>query len=64
MTDRLAIVSDNNLRYANGGVHWEQDEQRPNFEQHWLAVERAGFRSHVRGSNNGAFLMLRNDKEQ
>lgn len=50
--------------YANGGVHFDADEQRPIFFDHWHAVEQAGFVPHVRGSMNGAWLMLRNDHER
>lgn len=50
--------------YENGGVHWEVEEQRPAFEQHWRAAERAGFHPHVKESENDAFLMLRNDEER
>lgn len=63
-TDTAASEVYSEAGYANGGVHWKVDEQKPEFEQHWLAVERAGFSPHVRGSNDGAFLMLRNDQEQ
>lgn len=60
-TDTAAGKVYSDKGYENGGVHWDIDEQKPDFEQHWRAVERAGFYPHVRGSNNGAFLMLRND---
>lgn len=50
--------------YDNGGIHWDPDEQHPAFYSHWQAVERAGFVPHVRGSINGAWLMLRNDDER
>lgn len=50
--------------YANGGVHFDADEQHPIFFDHWRAVEQAGFVPHVRGSVNGAWLMLRNDHER
>lgn len=63
-TDTAASKVYSEAGYANGGVHWKVEEQKPEFEQHWIAVERAGFHTHVRGSNDGAFLMLRNDQEQ
>lgn len=49
--------------YANGGVHFDKDEQHEVFWPHWDAVTRAGFTPHVRGANSGAWLMLRNDNE-
>ena len=61
-TDTVNSVVYSEKGYENGGVHFDIDEQKPEFEQHWLAVERAGFHPHVRGSNNGAFLMLCNDE--
>lgn len=59
------------MGYANGGIHWNIDEQHPAFASHWHAVENAGFYPHVRGTispkrlgDGGAFLMLRDIDER
>lgn len=50
--------------YANGGIHYNKDEQKEEFWPHWDAVGRAGFVPHVRGSDNGAWLALKTTDER
>lgn len=50
--------------YANGGIHYDKDEQREEFWPFWEAVENTGFVPHVRGSMSGAWLMLKTTDER